>query len=125
MMYSVLDDIQACIRHFLTVNHYGHRICMYVSYTRSHHFMLFFFSNLLLRSPELSSHFFRAQIPSLYFCRCFCNIIYLSFSLKRLSLVSILSGIVDGEEWVWEDQYEIHHLCQLHCQRYKKTGSHK
>ena len=34
-----------------------------------------------------------------------------------------LTGIVDGEEWGWQDQHEVNHICQLHCQGYQEAGS--
>ena len=36
-----------------------------------------------------------------------------------------VAGAIDGEEWVWEDQYEIYHIRQLHCQRYQEAGGYK
>ena len=34
------------------------------------------------------------------------------------------AGVTNGQEWVGEDQHALYHLCQLHCQRHQKTGSH-
>jgi hypothetical protein len=33
-------------------------------------------------------------------------------------------GAFDGKEWVWEDQYEVNHICKLHRKRHEAIGSH-
>ena len=37
--------------------------------------------------------------------------------------VDLHSGVTDGQKWRWEDEYEVHYICKLHCKRYTQIGS--
>ena len=41
------------------------------------------------------------------------------------ALATINAGTAHGQERVWENQYEIHHIRQLHCQRHAETRGHE
>lgn len=55
------------------------------------------------------------------------------FSFERMSFVNVivpdpfllLLGVTDGEEWIWKDQHEINHLCQLHSSGHTSPRSYK
>ena len=36
-----------------------------------------------------------------------------------------ITGATDGEEWGGQDQHEVYHICQLHCQGHQKTRSNQ
>ena len=35
------------------------------------------------------------------------------------------TGPSNGEEWLWEDEYEVHHIRQLYRERHQKIGRHE
>ena len=36
-----------------------------------------------------------------------------------------VTGVADGEERGGQDQHEVYHICQLHCQGHQKIGSNQ
>jgi hypothetical protein len=34
-------------------------------------------------------------------------------------------GLVDGQEWIWQDLHAVNHIFKLHCKRHQAAGSNK